>query len=177
MGASGGSGRAFVSRAPEHTEAFGERLAALLAAGDVVALSGELGAGKTTLVRGLARGLGAAASVASPTFLLMNTYAGRLPLYHIDAWRAGPGEAFLADGGAEWLSGDGVAVVEWAERVARWLPPETLWLRLEHPATGPAGADEGRRRIRLEPPPAAAAPDLARRLERFEPPPGVEPAD
>lgn len=116
------------------TEAWGARLAAVLRPGDVIALHGELGAGKTCFVRGLARGLGVQGVVASPTFTLMHTYRGRLTLHHLDAWMAQRGEAFLSDGGAEWLSGDGVAAVEWAERVEPWLPAERFEVRLEHVA-------------------------------------------
>jgi tRNA threonylcarbamoyladenosine biosynthesis protein TsaE len=179
MGAEPLYARRFRSHAPAHTEALGERLGALLVPGDVVALAGELGAGKTTLVRGLARGLGVTTGVASPTFLLMNTYAGRLPLYHLDAWRAGPGEAFLADGGVEWLGGDGVAVVEWAERVAGWLPKGALWLTLAHEAVeAPGASDPGRRTIALRLDPAGAAAEaFARRLRELVPPAGVESVD
>jgi tRNA threonylcarbamoyladenosine biosynthesis protein TsaE len=172
MGAEPLYARRFQSSAPELTEALGERLAAVLRAGDVIALAGDLGAGKTTLVRGLARGLGVASGVASPTFLLMNTYAGRLALHHLDAWRAEPGEAFLADGGAEWLAGDGVAAVEWAERVAAWLPPASLWIRLGHVAGTPGDSGERTIELRLD---AAGVPaqDFARRLAELVPPAGL----
>jgi tRNA threonylcarbamoyladenosine biosynthesis protein TsaE len=121
-----------VTEGAEATEAVGVALGASLEAGAVVALDGELGAGKTTLVRGLARGLGIEVPVSSPSFTLMHEYPGRLPLYHFDAWMAGRELAFLEAGGAEALEGDGVAVVEWAERVASYLPAERLDVRLEH---------------------------------------------
>jgi tRNA threonylcarbamoyladenosine biosynthesis protein TsaE len=163
--------RRWLSRSAATTEELGERLGALLAPGDVLALDGELGAGKTTLVRGLARGLGVSEPVSSPSFTLMNAYAGRLPVYHLDAWMAERGDAFLAEGGAEWLASNGVALVEWAERVERWLPAGSLRVRLEH--AGPPGPqDAGRRRILLEL--ASGAGSLAERLERLEPPPGLE---
>jgi tRNA threonylcarbamoyladenosine biosynthesis protein TsaE len=130
----------FDSESAERTEALAARLARELRPGDVVALSGELGAGKTCFVRGLARGLGLASRVTSPTFTLMHTYAGTPPLHHLDAWMQGRGEAFLSDGGAEWLASDGIAAVEWAERVAEWLPAARFDVRLEH-----AGND--RRRV------------------------------
>ena len=176
MGAEPLYARRFRSSSCEHTEALGERLAATLAAGDVLALAGDLGAGKTTLVRGLARGLGVTGGVASPTFLLMNTYAGRLALHHLDAWRAEPGEAFLADGGAEWLAGDGVAAVEWAERVVSWLPDGSLWIRLGHVAGTPS--DTGKRTIELQL--EGSGPrslDFAGRLRRLVPPAGLESLD
>ncbi len=124
--------RRFASESAEATEALGEALASLLGAGDVVALHGELGAGKTCFVRGLARGLGVEVPVASPTFTLMHTYVGRVPMYHLDAWMQARGEAFLADGGAEWLRANGVAAIEWAERVADWLPEARFEVRLGH---------------------------------------------
>jgi len=135
--------RRLESDAPDATEALGEALGSLLEAGDVVAIDGELGSGKTCLVRGLARGLGVTEGVASPSFTLMHTYEGRLSIHHLDAWMQERGEAFLADGGVEWLCSDGVALIEWAERVAAWLPAPRVHLALEH--RGPE-----RRGIRLE---------------------------
>jgi tRNA threonylcarbamoyladenosine biosynthesis protein TsaE len=100
----------------EETAAAGERLAAALRAGDVVLLFGELGAGKTAFVRGVAQGLGAGADdVSSPTFTLIQEYAGRVTLYHVDLYRLDPPE--VRDLGLEELvSGDGVVAIEWAER-------------------------------------------------------------
>jgi tRNA threonylcarbamoyladenosine biosynthesis protein TsaE len=131
--------RVFLSRSPEATEALGAALAlaieadALLRAeGVAVALDGELGAGKTALTRGVARGLGAQDCVHSPSFTLMHTYEGRLPIYHFDAWMEGRESAFLDGGGAEWLESGGVALIEWAQRVEAWLPRPRLELLLEH---------------------------------------------
>ena len=104
--------RRFVSASTAATEALGANLAQLLRPGDVVALHGELGAGKTCFVRGLARGLGVAEPVASPTFTLMHTYAGRVPVHHLDAWMQERGEAFLQDGGSEWLAAGGIASLD-----------------------------------------------------------------
>jgi len=133
----------FLSESPEATEALGAELARHLGPGTVLALHGELGAGKTCLVRGLARGLGIPGPVASPTYLLLQEYpGGRLPLAHYDAWMEGREKALLLDGGAEALGGAGIAVVEWAERVADWLPLPRLELELCH-----AGPE--RRRLRL----------------------------
>jgi tRNA threonylcarbamoyladenosine biosynthesis protein TsaE len=146
------------SESPEATEALGAALGAQLGPGDVVALDGELGSGKTCLVRGLARGLGVTEGVASPSFTLMHTYEGRLPVHHLDAWMRERGEAFLADGGAEWLRADGVALVEWAERIEAWLPTPRVHVALAH-----RGGD--RRAIRLEVVPGAAGGPRAERLE------------
>jgi tRNA threonylcarbamoyladenosine biosynthesis protein TsaE len=122
------------SPAPEITEALGETLGRALVPGALVALVGELGSGKTTLVRGLARGLDVRANVASPTFTRMRSLEGRLALHHFDAWRGGA-EALFAEG-AEFLAGDGVGVVEWAERVAEHLPLPRLELALFHRREG-----------------------------------------
>jgi tRNA A37 threonylcarbamoyladenosine biosynthesis protein TsaE len=105
----------------------------------------------------------------------MNTYSGRLALHHLDAWRAEPGEAFLADGGAEWLAGDGVAAVEWAERVASWLPAGSLWIRLGHVGTA---SDSGKRTIELQLDDSGPrSEDFAGRLRRLVPPAGLESLD
>lgn len=102
-------------------------------AGDVIALQGDLGAGKTNFVQGLARGLGIAEDVNSPTFILANEYySGRLPLYHVDAYRvadAAEAEGFGLD---DYLNGDGVTVVEWAERVRGALPRDVLWIEFAY---------------------------------------------
>jgi tRNA threonylcarbamoyladenosine biosynthesis protein TsaE len=114
------------------TEALGRRLGKHLFAGAVVALIGPLGAGKTTLVRAIAEGLDIADPrvVSSPTFVLIQEYDARLPIYHFDAYRlAGVGE--FADLGAhEYLEGDGVCLIEWADRVPQAMPPERLEARL-----------------------------------------------
>lgn len=135
--------REFITRSAEETERLAEALARGLGPGTVVALEGELGSGKTCFVRGLARGLESTDPVASPTYTLMHEYRGRLPLYHFDAWMQGREEAFLAGGGAEWLEADGVAAVEWADRVEAHLPPERLAVRLAH-------RRDGGRTVRIE---------------------------
>jgi tRNA threonylcarbamoyladenosine biosynthesis protein TsaE len=124
--------RAWISQGPEATEALAEAIGRAAMPGLVVALDGDLGAGKTCFVRGLARGLDVVDTVASPTYALMSTYSGRLDLYHFDAWMEGRERAFLADGGAEWLDSAGVAAVEWAARVASALPEERLDVEIEH---------------------------------------------
>lgn len=112
------------------TEAAGERLAESLAAGDVVLLYGDLGAGKTAFVRGLARGIGAdPADVSSPTFTIVQEYAGRLPLYHVDLYRLEEKE--VDDLGLEELVlGDGIVAIEWAERW-RGRPDDVITVRIE----------------------------------------------
>lgn len=123
--------RQIVTRNAEATEALGEWLGRRIPAGTVLALQGDLGAGKTTFTRGLGRGLGYS-EITSPTFTLHDLHeGGRLPLSHFDAWMEGREKALLEDGGAEWL-GSGVAVVEWADRVAEWLPVPRIDVQLDH---------------------------------------------
>lgn len=124
--------RSFRTLSVEATEALAAAVGALAGVDLVVCLDGDLGAGKTAFVRGLARGLEVTEPVSSPTYTLMHTYPGRLELYHFDAWMEGREAAFLEGGGAEWLHAGGVAVVEWAARVATWLPDERLEVLLEH---------------------------------------------
>ncbi len=120
------------------TEALGEALGRRLVGGEVLALVGNLGAGKTRFVKGLARGLGvpdAERAVTSPTFVLMAVHQGRLPLYHFDAYRlSGEAEFDLLEGG-DFLSAGGVAAVEWAARVSAAIPAGAL--RIEFEVEGP----------------------------------------
>jgi tRNA threonylcarbamoyladenosine biosynthesis protein TsaE len=111
----------FISHSPADTEALGERFGRAAQRGLVVALSGDLGAGKTQFVRGVARGLGCAGRVHSPTFTLVNEYGGgRLKLFHLDLYRLETAEQILTAGIDEYLSPDGVSVIEWAERIANF---------------------------------------------------------
>lgn len=120
-----------VSATPEETEAAGARLAVQLAAGDVVALTGELGAGKTRFTQGLARALGVTGRVVSPTFVLVNEYRGRLAVHHVDAYRTGSLTELLDLGLEEMFSGDGVTVVEWADKLTPLLPPHAIHVHIE----------------------------------------------
>lgn len=123
---------------PEATERLGERVGRGLRAGAVLALVGEVGAGKTTLVRGLARGLSLDRpdEVASPTYLLVVEHEGPTRLLHADAYLPAKLEGFLDDGGLEYLfQPEAVAVVEWADRIAGIVPRTALWLALA-PAPG-----------------------------------------
>ena len=121
------------STSPDETVALGRRLADALQPGDVLALYGDLGAGKTHLVKGLCAGLGvSAASVSSPTFTLVNEYDGELPVYHIDAYRIERPEEFFELGYETYFFGDGVCLVEWPERVEALVPDHALRLRLTH---------------------------------------------
>lgn len=121
------------TQSPDETEALGERLSALVPIGGLVALYGELAAGKTCLVRGMARRYVENEIVASPTFTIVNQYGADPVMYHVDLYRL-TGESELADLGYEELlePADGVCVVEWADRAAKVLPETRLDVYLEH---------------------------------------------
>ncbi len=143
----------FESVSPEQTEALGAALGGLLRGGEVLALEGPLGVGKTQLVRGLARGLDVPGGqpVISPTFVLIREYAGRRDLLHCDAYRLGGAEELLDLGLFDEAAERGAVVaIEWASRVAEVLPDGTWWITGRH-------AGETTRRYRLELPEAVAA--------------------
>ena len=115
----------------EETLHFGERVGRELQCGDVVALVGDLGAGKTALVKGIARGLGITQEVTSPTFTLVHEYAGgRLPLFHIDLYRLDNPEQALAIGIEEYLNGPGATAIEWSEKIESLLPATAIRIRI-----------------------------------------------
>ena len=121
-----------VTNSPEETRRLGERLAGQLQAGDVVILEGELGAGKSELARGIAKGLGVTETVTSPSFTILNVYeSGRCPLYHFDWYRLESAEELYELGMDEYLGGDGIAVVEWAERCPEAVPEGAIRISLE----------------------------------------------
>jgi tRNA threonylcarbamoyladenosine biosynthesis protein TsaE len=119
------------------TEKLGRALGRLLFPGAVVGLVGPLGAGKTLLVRAIAEGLGISDPrlVTSPTFVLIQEYPARLPIYHFDVYRLKHGSEFVDLGALEYMAGRGVCLIEWADRVKSLLPPEYLSIELEN--TGP----------------------------------------
>lgn len=122
----------FKSTSVDETIGFGRKLGMLLSPGDTIALVGELGAGKTTLVKGIVQGLGVTDRrvVKSPTFALVHKYEGRIPIYHFDAYRLEDGEEMLDIGSDEMIYGNGVAIVEWADKVSGYLPKECLKITL-----------------------------------------------
>ncbi len=125
-------------RLPDHaaTESFAVELAASLDAGSVVALTGPLGAGKTTLVKAVARALGVEEEVTSPSFVRLNVYAGRHPVYHLDLYRVKDSAEFIAFGLDEWLDTDGVTLIEWADRVPELLPAHSITVALDYDEEG-----------------------------------------
>ncbi len=131
-----------ISNSEAQTIQFGERLGKLLKKGDVIALSGELGSGKTYFTKGIAKGLGIPPdSVTSPSFTLVNEYEGKYKLFHIDAYRLEK-EDFFSAGLDEYLYKDGITVMEWADRWPEILPKDTIWVRFEI-------LDENKRKITI----------------------------
>lgn len=132
----------FHTTSTKQTRRLAATLAEKLQAGDVLALDGDLGAGKTTFTKGLAQGLGIKRVVNSPTFTMIKEYAGRLPLYHMDVYRLdGSGEDLGFD---EYFEGGGVTLIEWAATMAEWLPAERLNIEMRR-------AGEGERDIFVDP--------------------------
>ncbi len=111
-----------ISHSPEQTEQIACELAGTLRAGDVVALRGGLGAGKTAFVRGLAKGLGVTGEVASPTFALVHEHEGRIPLYHFDMYRVTTLDDLYSTGFFDYLDSGAVLAVEWSENIQAALP-------------------------------------------------------
>ncbi|MBH0167554.1 tRNA (adenosine(37)-N6)-threonylcarbamoyltransferase complex ATPase subunit type 1 TsaE [Fictibacillus sp. 7GRE50] len=132
----------YETKSAEETMSFAEKLGSILQKGDVLTLAGDLGAGKTTFTKGLAKGLGVTRTVNSPTFTIIKEYSGRLPLYHMDVYRLEDSDEDL--GFDEYFSGEGVCVVEWAVFIEDYLPEERLELVISH-----KGDDE--REIQLKP--------------------------
>lgn len=126
------------SRGPEETERFASLLGRRAVPGLVIALNGDLGAGKTAFTRGLADGLDldSRQRVGSPTFVLIHEYDGRLPIYHFDTYRLNDPDAFVDLGIDEYFQGPGVSVIEWADRFRELLPADRLAVRIDH--AGPA---------------------------------------
>jgi tRNA threonylcarbamoyladenosine biosynthesis protein TsaE len=126
------------SRLPDEaaTESAAVKLASSLDRGSVVAITGPLGAGKTTLVQGVARALGVEEEVTSPSFIRLNVYQGRYTVYHLDCYRVKDSAEFIAFGLDEWLDTDGVTLIEWADRVAELLPAHTLTVTLDYDEAG-----------------------------------------
>lgn len=125
-------GLALVTRNPRQSQALGALMGRLARPGDVVLLVGPLGAGKTCLVQGLARGLGVQDQVVSPTFTLVREYQGRIPLYHIDLFRIESTAEAQELGLEDYLGGQGLCAVEWADRAMEALPQEHLLVTLDY---------------------------------------------
>lgn len=126
----------YLTNSPEETEALGQRLAQHLRPGDVIAYTGDLGAGKTAFTRGLARGLGITERITSPTFTIVNEYqGGRLPLFHFDMYRLGSSEELYEIGWEDYLGRNGVCAVEWSEIVEDALEADCIRIDLRRGET------------------------------------------
>ena len=129
----------------KETERIGEAIGQAAEPGTVVALIGDLGTGKTTLTKSIARGLGVTETVTSPTFNIIREYkSGRIPLYHFDVYRIGDPDEMFELGYEEYFYGDGICVVEWADIIEELLPEDAVIIRIER------GADDEEREYRIE---------------------------
>lgn len=124
--------QSFRTHSPEETQAIGERVGQNLKPGDIVALIGDLGAGKTCLTQGIARGVKIEPNqiVNSPSYTLINEYAGKIPIYHIDLYRLQRREEILDLGLEEYLEGNGICIIEWADRMLDLLPEGCMTIEL-----------------------------------------------
>ncbi len=125
----------WTTKSPAQTQALGRRLAASLASGDVLALCGDLGSGKTTFVQGIARGLKVREAVTSPTFVLAREYPGRLPVYHLDLFRLNQLDDLETIGYDEYVAGRGVTLIEWAQKMPAAMPRD--YVELAFAVSGP----------------------------------------
>ena len=123
-----------ITKSPEETKKVAKEFAVSLMPGEVIALKGALGSGKTTFVQGLAKGLGVSNTVNSPTFMLINEFDGRLPLYHFDFYRLNSQREVLNLGLEHYYFGDGVTVIEWADRFPQFIPEEATHIEFKFPS-------------------------------------------
>ena len=132
-----------ISKSPEETQELGRDIGKILKKGDVVALEGGLGAGKTRLTKGIALGLCVSEEITSPTYTIISEYSGSLLLYHMDAYRLKGADDFMNLGAEELLYGNGVCVIEWSNIVEDMLPEHTIRIKIEL-------LDQGDRKIILQ---------------------------
>ena len=133
----GGRSVAITTDSEGETKRLAESLAPLLEVGDVISLTGDLGAGKTCFVQGLAAGLGVAEAVTSPTFTIIKQYQGRLPLYHFDVYRLTGPKDLESLGHEEYFYGSGVTVVEWGDKIKESLPADCLTIEMHRSIEAP----------------------------------------
>ena len=134
----------FSTQTEAETIALGRNIGAKLQGGDIIALQGTLGAGKTTITKGIAQALGVQETITSPTFCLISEYEGTMPLYHMDVYRLEGGDDFVNLGVEDMLYGRGVTLIEWSEKIMDELPHKTIILRLT------PNDDDGSRMVTLE---------------------------
>lgn len=124
-----------ITHSPQETEALGEKIARRLNGGEVLALFGGMGMGKTALTRGLARGLGVKDGVSSPTFALVHEYRGRVPIYHFDMFRVDGWDDLYSTGFFDYLESGGVLVIEWSENIENALPQDAVRITISRGAS------------------------------------------
>jgi len=134
----------YITHSAQETVDLGEKIGSLLKSGDVIAMTGTLAAGKTTITKGIAKALGITDVVTSPTFCLISEYEGtKMPLYHMDVYRLDGPEDFINLGVEDMLDGDGVCIVEWSEKVSSELPKRTIKIEI-------TPLEDGSRQIKIE---------------------------
>lgn len=134
----------YITHSAQETVDLGEKIGSLLKSGDVIAMTGTLAAGKTTITKGIAKALGITDVVTSPTFCLISEYEGtKMPLYHMDVYRLDGPEDFINLGVEDMLDGDGVCIVEWSEKVSSELPKRTIKIEI-------TPFEDGSRQIKIE---------------------------
>ncbi len=119
-----------ISSSEQETRELGKRMAGKVTPGTVISLRGSLGAGKTVFAKGFAEGLGITEAIVSPTFTLVQEYDGRLKLYHLDLYRLSGEDEFESMGGEDFLYSDGVALIEWSEKIEDMLPDDTIFINI-----------------------------------------------
>ena len=144
----------YKSESPEETQALGEKLGKILKQGDVIALIGDLGTGKTCLTQGITRGVGIAPDeiVSSPSYILINEYNGTVPIYHIDLYRLENSEEIAELGLSEYVEGDGICIIEWAERMGDALPDTCIKIHITLVGTTTSHTDDETRELILQSP-------------------------
>lgn len=134
----------YITHSAQETVDLGEKIGSLLKSGDVIAMTGTLAAGKTTITKGIAKALGITGVVTSPTFCLISEYEGtKMPLYHMDVYRLDGPEDFINLGVEDMLDGDGVCIVEWSEKVSSELPKRTIKIEI-------TPLEDGSRQIKID---------------------------
>ena len=119
-----------ISSSEQETRELGKRMAGKVTPGTIISLRGSLGAGKTVFAKGFAEGLGITEAIVSPTFTLVQEYDGRLKLYHLDLYRLSGEDEFESMGGEDFLYSDGVALIEWSEKIEDMLPDDTIFINI-----------------------------------------------
>ena len=133
----------FITHSAQETIDLGKKIGSKLKKGDVIAMQGTLGAGKTTITKGIALALGIEETITSPTFCLISEYEGKMPLYHMDVYRLEGTEDFINLGTDDMIYGDGVSIIEWSEKIMDELPKKTIILKL-------SALDGSSRKIEIE---------------------------